>query len=261
MGTELDTLSETEIEAEAKGMGWSPLEEWRGDPDNWVTAEEFVERGKTVMPILKARNAELEQKLDNLSNQFTELHAGQQAVLEKERRKSYEQGREELIEEQRKAVASGEMEDFNNATKKLQDFDEDFKKDSQQQSTGPSQAALQFKANNPKYFNDFNTYNTMQQMSNWLMANNQYATEGEFFNDLQAQMDKQFGEKAPGLRDLDGGGDPPGSSRRSSKKAQTFGNLPDNVKASFQKFVREGVYKDEKEDQNRYASAYYAQEQ
>jgi len=50
--------------AEATRMGWKPLEQFRGDPEQWVNAETFVERGRQVMPILKKNNEQLLHQLD-----------------------------------------------------------------------------------------------------------------------------------------------------------------------------------------------------
>lgn len=54
------------IEEKAKAMGHVPKEEWKGDPEKWRPAEEFVERGENIIPILKKRLDETNQKLDNM---------------------------------------------------------------------------------------------------------------------------------------------------------------------------------------------------
>lgn len=70
-----DNLS---VEKEAREMGWTPKEKFKGNPDKWVTAEEFVERAEHVLPILRAdrnrlRNELLtrDQKIDTLTQQLT----------------------------------------------------------------------------------------------------------------------------------------------------------------------------------------------
>ena len=47
------------VEQEARTLGWVPAEEFKGDPNRWVDAETFVERGHTVMPILRKNNERL----------------------------------------------------------------------------------------------------------------------------------------------------------------------------------------------------------
>lgn len=47
------------VESEARALGWVPKEEFRGGEDRWVDAETFVERGHTVMPMLRKNNERL----------------------------------------------------------------------------------------------------------------------------------------------------------------------------------------------------------
>jgi len=61
------------IATEAIGMGWSPKESWRGDPEKWIDAETFVARGREVLPILRASNKQLQAKLDTLSGQLHQV--------------------------------------------------------------------------------------------------------------------------------------------------------------------------------------------
>lgn len=51
------------IEAEARNMGWMPKDQFKGNVDQWVDADEFVERGKHVMPLLLANNKRLQREL------------------------------------------------------------------------------------------------------------------------------------------------------------------------------------------------------
>lgn len=66
-------------EEEARKMGWKPQEEFEGNPDRWVSAEEFIERGKHILPILTKNNDRLkselsvrDQRIASLSNSLKE---------------------------------------------------------------------------------------------------------------------------------------------------------------------------------------------
>jgi hypothetical protein len=52
-----------QVEREARNLGWKPKEEFRGKEDDWVSAEEFLEKGKNILPILSANNKRLQQDL------------------------------------------------------------------------------------------------------------------------------------------------------------------------------------------------------
>lgn len=64
----------TEVEVKAKEMGWSPKEEFRGDPEKWVDAETFVKRGEEVLPILKANNRRLQERIAQTDKKLEETN-------------------------------------------------------------------------------------------------------------------------------------------------------------------------------------------
>jgi hypothetical protein len=76
MPFENEEINVEEIEKEARALGWVPQEEFKGNKDRWVGAEEFVERGHTLMPLLSQNNKRLraelstrDQKIDTLTKQ------------------------------------------------------------------------------------------------------------------------------------------------------------------------------------------------
>src|SRR5216683_1551603 len=54
----------SEAEQKARNMGWQPKEQWKGNPDNWVAADEFVKRGDTFVPFLQHDRKRLKTELD-----------------------------------------------------------------------------------------------------------------------------------------------------------------------------------------------------
>lgn len=59
-----------EVEQRARDMGWAPKENWRGNPNSWIDAPEFVQRGEQVLPILQANLRKGEAKLSTLEQQI-----------------------------------------------------------------------------------------------------------------------------------------------------------------------------------------------
>lgn len=57
------------LESRAKTMGWAPKDQWRGDPNEWIDADVFIERGESIMPILRANNRRLEEEVKTLRSQ------------------------------------------------------------------------------------------------------------------------------------------------------------------------------------------------
>lgn len=109
-----------EILAEARRGGWRPKDEFKGDPNVWVDADKFVQRGREVLPHVQRHAAKLEeenrrlkvdqdqlkQQQEELRTQLTGLTAFQQEMAGKER----ERIRNELAAELRTARESGDTQ-------------------------------------------------------------------------------------------------------------------------------------------------------
>lgn len=75
MSGETEELSPEQIEQEARVMGWVPEDEFKGKKDQWVDAEEFLERGRHVMPILLQNNKRLTKELLQRDKKIGNLEA------------------------------------------------------------------------------------------------------------------------------------------------------------------------------------------
>ena len=64
-----------DIETEAKALGWTPQEQFKGSPDKFVGAEEFVQRGKAIMPILRKNNEKLLTEVTEVKGQLGAVQA------------------------------------------------------------------------------------------------------------------------------------------------------------------------------------------
>ena len=73
-----------ETEDKARDMGWVPQAEWRGDPQVWRPANEYVRRGEEYLPIVNARARKAEAKVQALEAQLTDLPGRIKADIEKD---------------------------------------------------------------------------------------------------------------------------------------------------------------------------------
>ena len=73
-----------EVETRARALGWTDKDSFRGDPNKWIPADEFVRRGEEVMPILRQNNKALERKLAEQASEMRRLQeliaAGQESI-------------------------------------------------------------------------------------------------------------------------------------------------------------------------------------
>jgi hypothetical protein len=109
-----------EVIQEATSMGWKPKEEWKGNPDKWIPADEFVEFGSKALPILQHNNKRLQkelltrdQKIGNLEAQVGTM-AQQLEALDKHysaaTKRAVEQSKKQLLTDLREARDSGDVD-------------------------------------------------------------------------------------------------------------------------------------------------------
>src|ERR1035437_653917 len=122
-----------EAEQEASLMGWMPKEQFKGDPAKWTSAEEFVDRGKHLMPILRKNNERLVGEIEGLKTQVNQLNAslsessGAMKDLmkfhEKATKTQVAKARSDLLAELKEAKTEGDVDAEIEATSKLSEFD------------------------------------------------------------------------------------------------------------------------------------------
>lgn len=65
---------QTEVETKARELGWQPKEEFRGDPTKWVDAAEYVERGETMIPLIRAQSRKLQEQVSGLTEKLKQAN-------------------------------------------------------------------------------------------------------------------------------------------------------------------------------------------
>lgn len=103
---------ERDYEHDAQQEGWRPKEEWQGNPEQWVDAKTFVERGEKIAGILKKKVDSLEQRLsaaEVANRKFGEYH---KKTIQKERETAEHQV-EKMKEKLAEAIEQGDGQAFN----------------------------------------------------------------------------------------------------------------------------------------------------
>lgn len=126
--------TDEEIEARARALGWIPESEWRDNgrnrrPKHFKTAREFLEDGNASpamlrerlaeMGTIKAENAELKGRVDELGNLVSTLHE----TVKKVGQAGYEKAKRELLAKREAAVEDGDKEAFAAVDKELTDLE------------------------------------------------------------------------------------------------------------------------------------------
>lgn len=110
-----------EVEEKARKMGWTPKEEFRGDPDKWRGAAEFVERGENMLPIVRKTVEKQEREIADLKKsikEFSEYHT-------KTEQRAYERALKDLKTKQIEAVAAADTATFVEIDKEIAELNKD----------------------------------------------------------------------------------------------------------------------------------------
>lgn len=70
---QVESKASAEVQAEAHKLGWIPPARFKGDPSRFVDADTYIERGETVLPIVKEQNKRLHAQLTEQSTQLRKL--------------------------------------------------------------------------------------------------------------------------------------------------------------------------------------------
>ncbi len=277
------------VEAEARRMGWSEKDKWRGPEDKWVDASTFVERGKTILPIVQANNRKLQESIDQLRTQLKEATDGNKELREsigaieefhnENLKQQVERVRTELKEQLKAAKKDGDVDAEVELTDKLTRLNSDEKKVEKAAETKPAEKKTE--QTGPVDHN-FNAWRAKPENA-WFGADRKKTAMAlEFGRDVAAER--------PDLRQSDGmpsaefyaevanrveefftpkgqkfdkvSGSKTTKSGTDSGKAKTYDDLPEDAKAACAKFAERVVgpnkaHKDLKSWQAKYTKTFF----
>jgi hypothetical protein len=226
-----DREDQRDYEAEAKAQGWAPEEQWRGKPEDFKTAEEFVKAGESIPAILKSKVDKLESRVEQLLDSNKKLNEMSQRTLQKER-KEKENLIAELEEARKQAITEGDGDAFDRADKQINDL--------KREDIPPEQKldpmAKNWLDNNPWYESNGTLAAYADGLADRLVA--QGYTGKAYFDELTKRVHDtfpdEFGNKNRDKPSLVESGTP---SSPSSKR--TFDNLPSDAKEAFAQFAKD----------------------
>jgi len=124
-----EEVSHDSIEDRARKQGWRPIDEWDGDPEDWVGPEAFVVRG------------ELFNKIKNQSKTINELNTVVQDLKqhhEKTSEREYERALNYLKAQKKEALEDGEHDRVMEIDDKISETQKDWDKQKQEAAAKPT---------------------------------------------------------------------------------------------------------------------------
>lgn len=124
--------SGVEVVKQAENMGWVPQEEWKGAPDRWVPAEQFVKNAEERLDYakgsLKKMNVKLEQQSDTIEKLNQDLASLRESTSELvefykgSEERAYKKAVRDIQAKQKEAVRAGDEEAFDAASADLNEL-------------------------------------------------------------------------------------------------------------------------------------------
>lgn len=279
------------IVEEATTLGWVPKDKWKGKESDWSPADEFVEKGRHVLPILAENNKRLKGELLTRDQKIATLESAVAnsekaiAALEKHftaaTKAQVAQAKKELIEQIKIARETGDVEgEFTlleqldsvkvdekaaTASQGKREETQSSKKNDNSQFLTPD--VIQWGKDNPWYETDKKLQKLMDRTCEDLREDGETSTGADFLNKAKAEMESRIEywkeyKKAPPTK-VEGGAPGRGGSTGSSSKS--FASLPADAKKACHEdndiLVGAGkTYKTVKDWEDAYAKMYYGED-
>ena len=266
-----------EIEQEAALQGWVPKESFKGDEAKWVSAEEYVERGKHIMPILQSNNKrlmdkiqELEGTVESLNTSVSSAQESMEALKEfhqESTKAQVEKARRELLADLKAAKSDGDIEQEIQLTSELSQFDAAQLVAKNKPATVPVPAAkteqlapetVEWMAANPWYGTDLERTGLMDGIAKRMRAEGTPLMGKAFLEAAGGLVKERLGEDTQRFDKVESGGRGSGGS---GSVVRGYSGLPADARAICDKqasrFVgADRVYKTNKEWQEFFVSEY-----
>ena len=240
-----------DFETDARLHGWTPKEEFKGDPAKWVDAETFARRADEVMPILRRQNTKLQQRIENLER------ANKQAseFFSKAEERAYERAKADIMAQQERAFAEGDETAFKRAQQELVKLEKPvvIQKDPKERQQQAQDAFDTWREKNSWYDrgalpaaseSEMDARAFADRMTEKHLDKTKDMSPDEFFdfigNMVQEKYGPRLGSKAATPR-RSSPVEPP--SGRGVSGRRTFNDLPPEAQAAADRFIRSGLIK------------------
>lgn len=236
---------EVSVEDRARLLGWKPPEEFNGDPEHALTAEDFVKKGEEILPVVRANNKKLEAALYKQNQEISELKgvaAGFNDILKMQE----DRIRKEYEKDMRDAVRDGDIERFDELSKERDEY-------VQKSTPPPVNKDAQIEANNFMARNDwFGVDDVKTKFAE--QEDKRLASLGlppaEHFARLEENIKRKFTKSPPPQ------GVSPGKRAVTAPKKKDFASMPDENKQMAMTMEKYG-----KVNREEYAKNYWASQE
>lgn len=230
------------IENEAREMGWTDKDAFKGDPEKWVDAATFVDRGRNLLPLVKKQNKELrdalakrDADLEEVKKSAKEFQSFTKAALERE----FNERLAALEEKQAKAIEEGDGKAAVAVQREISALEKQKPEEKQEEKKETPQITPEFR----DWVDENKWYEKNEEMRDeadgigLALAKRGYKGK-ELFQKVRERIERlypeEFGERPSPQR---------GGKVSEKPAAKSFDNLPQEAKAACDKFIKNGWVK------------------
>jgi hypothetical protein len=236
-------MSDRDFEAEAKADGWVPQADWKGDPNKWIPAEDFVKRGETILPIVQAKYrrtveevADLKRKFEEREGVFSDFQKFQEQALAKAN-KERDQLITQLEEQRAKAITDGDGQTFTQTDKRIQELRAESATPPKKDPPRESPEVTAWKAENKWYTTDSELTGVADGLADVVARENPGLKGKAFLDKLTERVKTVVPHKFENPRRQEQITGEPGS-KKGSSKSKGYDDLPVEARAACDKFVK-----------------------
>lgn len=257
-------MSDEQVEEKARGMGWVEKEQWKGDPDKWRPAEEFVKRGEEIVPILKDRLDKTERELKAaLAMNRQEIEEAKKMAYDMAK-KEYEKERKELEKKELEAFQTGDADAYHAAKKEAAAL----KPPDQPKASASAPATPiveEWKEKNTWYQSDAELTEYADYLGEKLTKEAEKEKGRLLYPDelkavlasISEKIKKQHPDKFTNPRRDDAGAVEGGSPSANGGKGNKFSDLPAAAKETYARLAAKAEKQGRKFTKEQYAQAYF----
>ena len=274
--SDIQSAAAPEVQERAEKLGWIPPERFKGDPTRFIDAEDYLERGETVLPIVKEHNRRVQVELDNLRQESSAtaaaLRSAQLAIEQIEERhtvatqKAVANARLQVKAQLAAASEAGDHDGVAELTDQLTQLKtaEEVARKAEPIVAPPvpftpAPEMVEWNAENPWFGRDKRKTALALGIAQELRENGESSTGRRFFDLVAAEMEQTLAPATSAASKVEGARGGVGASKSGTKG---YDALPADAKAACESDMRNFVgpnkrYKSAVEWRNRYAELYF----
>lgn len=225
----VDHSTEDEVKF-ATLQGWTDKDSYKGDPERWKTAKQFVEDGNKHATILKERNKKLVDQVSELQTTMTQLVNDQNSQKEKAVKKAIT----ELKVQKAEAINESDGEKVNQIDEEIDRLKEEATPVKQ-----PNIAWDNWIKDNSWYDNDSELQAEANMYAKAYFDAAAFPTIEEVYKAVEKRIKREFPEKFENPNKKEPSAVSGGThSKTSSKSEHSYSELPKDAKAACDRFVK-----------------------